>query len=162
MCDKGPCVSPALMLCDLCLRLCFTLLPCVLPSQRHDAGGHRVFLLLLLPPVLLLCVFTAVFLFSPSVCVCVCCLCEGVCDSGTVKSDVWDAKGGIVPYLSASPAPAVWSRRPRLLLPPLSSWLFPLSLCGGLCCHPSFPPFLPAFLSVHVFFWQQLVAGCFY
>lgn len=108
-----------------------------------------MFLLLLLPPVLLLCVFTAVFLFSPSVCVC--CLCEGVCNSGTVKSDVWDAEGGIVPYLSASPAPAVWSRRPRLLLPPLSSRLLPLSLCGGLCCRPSFPPFLPpAFPSMSV------------
>lgn len=107
------------------------------------------------------CVSSLLSFSSPLLCVCVCCLCEGVCDSGTVKSDVWDAKGGIVPYLSASPAPAVWSRRPRLLLPPLSSWLLPLSLCGGLCCHPSFPPFLPAFLSVHVFFGSSWLLAVF-
>lgn len=83
---------------------------------------------------------------SPLSCfICMCfnmCVGEGVCDSGTVKSDVWDAKGGVVPYVTSSPAPAARSSRPRLLLPPLSSWLLPLSLCGGVCCLPRFPFFL--------------------
>lgn len=62
------------------------------------------------------------------------CVCEGLCDSGPVKSDVWDGKIGVVPYLPTSPAPAARSSRPHLLLPPLSSCLLPPSLIRGVCC----------------------------
>jgi len=71
------------------------------------------------------------------------CLSEGVCDSEPVESDVWDAEGGVFPDVPAPPAPAVRSRRPRLLLPLLPQWLLPLSLCGGVCFLLSF---LPSFL----------------
>lgn len=95
-----------------------------------------------------------VYVFTVSFsCLRVCFLWEGVCDSGPAKSDVWDAKGGVVPYFSASPAPAVWSSRPRLFLPPLSSRLLPLSFCGGVCFLPSFPPSFPPS-------WLHFFIGC--
>lgn len=101
----------------------------LLPSHLH--------ILNVFPPaaslLLLTCLHSA---FSP--CVCVCCLGEGLCDSGPVTSDVWVAKGGVIPYFSAPPAPSVRRRRPRLLLPPLSPRLLPLSLCRGLFCLTSF------------------------
>lgn len=93
------------------------------------------------------------FLFSPHVCVA---RGTGVCDSGPVKSDLWDAKGGIVPYVSAPPAAAVRSRRSRLLLPPFSSWLRPVSRCGGVC-RPSFSSPANCMWGVHLFESQVVV-----
>lgn len=71
------------------------------------------------------------FLSPPALCVA---SGKGVCDCGPVKSDLWDAKGGIVPYLPSSPSPAVWSSRSSLFLHPLSSWFLPVSLYQGVCC----------------------------
>lgn len=129
----APCISRTLMwsvwppLCVV-LRSVFPFRP----SFPHslDAEGHWVFWYVSL--LLLTSVLTAVCLSPPLslLPLCVWCLWEGVCDSGPVKSDVWDAKGGVIPYFPASSAPAVWSRRPRLLLPPLSSRLLAVSLCG--------------------------------
>lgn len=131
-------VQPFCWVCVLCPPLPSNALCISFPPPVLNAEGHFVF-----PSSSNRCLHWC--LSSPPVCVCVCvrCLCEGVCDSRPVKSDVWDAKGGVVPYLPAPSAPAVWSCRPRLLLPPLSSWLLSLSLCGGLCCRPSFFPSFP-------------------
>lgn len=121
---------------------CVILLLCVLSGFSSDPPPpHPQCFILFLTPAADVCVSSLPSVFLPSHCVCVCCA-EGVCDSGPAKSDVRDAQGGVVPHLPAPPAPAVGSRRPRLLLPPLSSRLLPLSLCGGVCC-----PFLPSFLS---------------
>lgn len=78
---------------------------------------------------------------------------EGVCDSGPVKSHLWDAQGGVLPYLPAPPAPAARSGGPRLLSPRL----LPLSVCGGLSSPPIFSFFL---LQVCLFLFEQQTLKC--
>lgn len=110
--------------------------PRMLSSSVYDVKTQTVesellllLLLHLLPVALALLTVSSLLL-----CLFFSCVCEGLCDSGPVKSDVWDAKGGVVPYLPTSPAPAARSSRPHLLLPPLSSCLLPPSLIRGVCC----------------------------
>lgn len=119
------------------LTVCYNPVQCFLPPLLHDCEVLDMFpTAARLADVSLSTPVSFPLPSSPPLCVCVCCVWKGVCDSGPVKSDVWDAKGGVVPYLPASPVPAVRSSGPRLLLLLLSSWLLPLSLCGGVCCPP--------------------------
>lgn len=69
---------------------------------------------------------------------------SGVCDCRPIKPDLWDAEGGVFPYLT-NPITSDFSSRLRLLLPPLPSWLLPLSLLWGvslLLCSLSFDSLL--------------------
>lgn len=77
----------------------------------------------LLLSVLLMAVSSLLLVSDLSLCVSV--LWEELCDFRTVKSDVWDAKGRVLPYITTLPPPAVWSCS-HILLPHLSSWSLPL------------------------------------
>lgn len=119
-----------------------------------------MFLLLLLPPVLLLCVFTAVFLFSPSVCVCVAFVKEYVTvgqlnqmygmpkveSSPTSPLRQPLQSGAVDPAFSCLPSPhgsslSLSVEVCAVVLPSLHSFLLPFRPC---------------------LFWQQLVAACSY